>query len=135
MQLGINKRAIVPVFLVIFYSMAAGQPGKNHKYVFDSDLQDNSVVSSDHSLLINYSVPELYLENITNDNGTFYKVAIPGHTPASEPGKPELPVLSRIISVPEGSSYKIRISDIKTSLISTGRRNKRAPETKAPIQN
>ncbi|MCX6302154.1 MAG: C25 family cysteine peptidase [Bacteroidia bacterium] len=121
MYLGINKRVIAPVFLIIFYSMAAGQPGKSHKYVFDSDLQDNNVVSTDHSLLINYSVPELYLENINNDNGTYYKVAIPGHTPGYEPGKPELPVLSRLITIPEGYSYKIKITDVRTSRIKPGK--------------
>ncbi len=121
MYLGKNKEALLPVFLLVLFSVADGQPVKSHKYVFDGDFQNNSVVSIDHSLLINYSVPELYLENITNDNGTFYKVSIPGHIPSSEPGKPELPVLSRLISIPEGYSYKIRISNIKTSVIRPGK--------------
>jgi len=122
MYLGIIKRAGIPVFLMALFSLTSGQTVKSHKYLFDSDLQDNSVISTDHSLIINYSASELYLENLINDNGTFYKVSIPGHTPASEPGKPELPVLSRIITVPEGSSYKIRITDVRTTRIKPARK-------------
>jgi hypothetical protein len=121
MHLGINQRAAIPLFLLAFSLVTNGQTVKSHKYLFDSDLQDNIAISTDNSILINYSASELCLENITNDNGTYYKVTIPGHIPASVPGKPELPVLSRMISVPEGCSYRISITDIKTSRIKPSR--------------
>ncbi len=44
-------------------------------------------------------------------------MSIPGHSSSAEPGKPEIPVLSRLITIPEGSSYKIRISDVVSSKI------------------
>ncbi len=69
------------------------------------------------SVTINYSVPELTIDNITNDNGTFYRISVPGHTPTFDPGKPELPVLSRLIDLPEGYTYKITISDVTSSRI------------------
>ncbi len=121
MHLGIIKRAGIPVFLLALFSVTNGQTVISHKYLFDSDLQKNIAIASDNSILINYSASELCLENITNDNGTFYKITIPGHIPAAVPGKPELPVLSRMISVPEGSSYAISISDVRTSRIKPSR--------------
>ena len=53
----------------------------------------------------------------TNSNGTFYRVSIPGHVSSTAPGKPELPVLSRLITVPDGLEYKVSISEIKSSRI------------------
>jgi hypothetical protein len=115
------NRAGIPLFLLSFVSVAAGQTVKSHKYLFESDLQDNIVITKDNTILINYSASELNLENITNENGTYYKVSIPGHIPSSVPGKPELPVLSRMITIPEGSSYTISITDVKTSRIKPSR--------------
>ncbi len=79
---------------------------------------------------------------MTNSNGSFYRVSIPGHVSSTAPGKPELPVLSRLITVPDGLSYKVRISDIKSSRINPSRRNIRGilypaqeGETKETKQN
>jgi Peptidase family C25/Propeptide_C25/Peptidase family C25, C terminal ig-like domain len=121
MLLGLVKRAGIAIFLLALFSLTSGQAVKSHKYLFNSDLHGNNIVTTDNSIIINYSLPELYLEDITDNNGTFYRLAIPGHIPSSEPGKPELPVLSRMISVPAGSSYKIRITDVKTSRIKPSR--------------
>ena len=101
----------------MLYSSAAGQPVKSHKYLLESDLSENSVASTDNSIIIKYSASELQVESIKNENGSFYKVSIPGHIPSSEPGKPELPVLSRMIQIPVNSSYTVRISDVKTTRI------------------
>ena len=67
--------------------------------------------------IINYSISELNFENIINEAGTFYRISIPDHISTAAPGKPELPVLSRLISVPEGAVYKIKISEVKSSRI------------------
>ena len=48
---------------------------------------------------------------------TFYRVSIPGHVSSTAPGKPELPVLSRLITVPDGLEYKVSISEIRSSRI------------------
>lgn len=104
------------MFLILL-ATADAQPVKSHKYLLNSDLQDNSVSASSNSIIINYSSSELSVESIANDNGRFYRVTMPGHIPASELGKPELPVLSRLISLPENSSWTIKISDVTTSRI------------------
>ncbi len=117
MHLGIKEWATIPVLLFALFSAADGQPVKSHKYLLKSDLQDNSVAATANSIIINYSASELSLESISGENGTYYKLSMPGHIPASDPGKPELPVLSRMISVPENSSWNIKISEVITSRI------------------
>jgi hypothetical protein len=114
MRLGKGKFAIYLAFFLFISASAGGQAGKNYKYQLNGDLQIADVKTEGQSLIINYSLPEISLENTTNSSGTFYRVRIPGHTPTVATGKPELPVYSRIISVPEGSGFKIRISEIKS---------------------
>ena len=104
-------------FLVLSVS-ASAQTGRSYKYRFNGDLQETNVVTGDHSLTINYRLSELTIDNLINDNGIFYRIAVPGHTLTTDPGKPELPVLSRLIEIPEGSEYTIRISDVESTGIS-----------------
>ena len=117
MHLGKSKLIkILSGFLLISIS-ASAQTGKSFKYRFNGDLQEKNVITGDRSITINYRLSELTIDNLINENGTFYRLAVPGHTLTSDPGKPELPVLSRLIAIPEGSTYKIRISDVESSRI------------------
>lgn len=117
MYLGKSKLTkILYGFLLISIS-ASAQTGKSIKYRFNGDLQEKNVITGDRSITINYRLSELTIDNLINDNGTFYRIAVPGHARTSDPGKPELPVLSRLIAIPEGSAYKIRISEVESSRI------------------
>ena len=80
-------------------------------------MKQNSIIATNHSITIYYSISEINVESQINENGTFYRISIPGHTLTSDPGRPELPVLGRIISVPEGYSCRIKISDVRSSKI------------------
>jgi len=122
MLLGKDKQAIIVVIFLLFSASAGGQTGKRFKYQFDGDLQKNSITNVNHDLVINYSISEINLENIVNEHGKYYRVSIPGHTPTSIPGKPELPVFSRLISVPEGAEYKVTISEVKSTRIHPSRK-------------
>jgi len=108
---------------MVFGLTANSQPVKSHRYIFGSDLKETSVSVTGNSLTINYSISEIDLENITNEYGTFYKLAIPGHIKSTESGKPEMPVLSRLIMLPEEGSYTIKITDVKTTRIRPKRKN------------
>ncbi|MBK9389862.1 MAG: T9SS type A sorting domain-containing protein [Bacteroidetes bacterium] len=88
---------------------------KSYKFHLNGDLPAKSVVRDGQSLLIYYSIDELNLEAVETENGLFYRVTIPGHTPTYSEGKPELPVLSRLIMIPEGADFKIKISDVKST--------------------
>ncbi len=115
MCLGLNKQIAFITVLSLFTGFVRGQEVKSYKYQMKGDLPAKSVVTEGGSLVINYSIEELNLEAVEIDNGLFYRVWIPGHTPTYSSGKPELPVLSRLIKIPDGADYKIRISDVKTT--------------------
>jgi hypothetical protein len=121
MRLGKNKQLAITAFLFIIATTASGQTGKHFKYRLERDEKKNSVVSSDNSLIINYSISELNIKSYTDENGTFYRIAVPGHTPSSDVGKPEFPVLSRLITIPGNCTYKISITDVRTSKIKPSR--------------
>jgi len=101
--------------------LAAGQPSRSHRYTFNTGVEENAIVSSDHSLTINYSLSEINLRSVTNTNGTYFRILIPGHIPTSEVGKPELPVLSRLIEIPDGYSCKVRITEVRSSRMKPSR--------------
>lgn len=109
--------------MLFFSALVSGQAGKSYKYKPDGGLQISNIVSDNQSITINYSLSELNVESISNDEGSFYRVSIPGHTPSTDPGKPELPVLNRLIIVPEGSTCSIRITNIKSSKIKPSRQS------------
>ncbi|MCX6326631.1 MAG: C25 family cysteine peptidase [Bacteroidia bacterium] len=117
MRLGKDKQAILLAVFLLLSASAGGQAGKSFKYQFDGNLQKSDAITENQSLIINYSISELNVECVTNDNGSFYRVSIAGHTPTATPGKPELPVFSRLISIPDGSEYNVKISEVRSSKI------------------
>ena len=123
MYLGNSKQTEIFVFFLILSLTAAGQSGKSHKYRFNGDLSGNNVVSSNQSITINYSLSEIDIESIENDYGSFYRISIPGHTAAADPGKPEYPVLNRLITIPDGSKYSIKISNVKSTKLNPARQD------------
>src|SRR5674476_135979 len=117
MRLGKDKQATLLAVVLLFAASASGQTGKSYKFHLDGNLQQNNVVTDNQSIIINYSISELNVETFINNTGSFYRISIPGHIPSSVPGKPELPVFSRLISIPDGSGFKIKISDVKSTKI------------------
>ena len=117
MRLGKDKQAILLAVFLLFAASASGQTGKSYKFHLDGNLQQNNVVTDNQSIIINYSISELNVETFVNNSGSFYRISIPGHIPSTVPGKPELPVFSRLISIPEGSGFRIKISDVRSSTI------------------
>jgi Peptidase family C25/Propeptide_C25/Peptidase family C25, C terminal ig-like domain/Secretion system C-terminal sorting domain len=117
MRLGKDKQAISLAVFLVFAASASGQTGINYKFHPDGNLQKTEVITGNQSVIINYSISELNIVSLTNNAGSFYRISIPGHIPSSDPGKPELPVFCRLISVPEGSGFKIKISDVRSAKI------------------
>ncbi|MCU0461335.1 MAG: C25 family cysteine peptidase [Bacteroidales bacterium] len=114
MHLGLNKKGRLLVFFLIFTIPALSQPVRNHKYLLGTGMDRNSVAATDNSITINYSISELDAESFINQEGKWFRIGIPGHIPVSDIGKPELPVLSRLIIIPEGCTYTVKISGVKS---------------------
>jgi hypothetical protein len=118
MRLGKDKQATLLAVFLVFAASASGQTERSYKFHKTGDLQTTVVISDDHSIIINYSVPELKVKSLTNNAGAFFRISIPGHVTSSDPGKPELPVFSRLITIPDGSDFSIKISEVRTSKVS-----------------
>ena len=114
-----GKKRIFLLFSAILLTLVStdGQTLKGHRYSFKSDQREDLFVSGNQSLIINYSISELNIESLNNEHGSWYRIAVPGHTPVSTAGKPELPVFSRIITIPSGGNYTIKITDVSSSKV------------------
>ena len=122
MRLGKDRHVILLLVFLHFSAYSGGQAGLSYNYLFEGDSVRSEIIQGNQSLTINYSISELSIESLTNSNGTFYRISIPGHVSSTAPGKPELPVFSRLIKVPEGSDYKVSISEIRSSKINPAQR-------------
>ncbi len=122
MRLGKFKQAILLVFFLVYSSIVISQPVIRQKVHLNNNLQTINTIASGNSISIDYSVSDLDIEGFSNDNGFFYRVIIPGHTQTSIPGRPELPVLTRLITVPEHYIYKVKITEVRSSKIDPGRK-------------
>jgi len=116
-----GKTGIILLFL--FTVAANAQTGSGYRYMFGADQLKGNIRSDDRTIIIDYSLPELYVNNLTDRNGSFYRLAAPGHSLSSDPGKPELPVFSRLITIPEGASVHVKISGVKSQKITPSRNN------------
>jgi hypothetical protein len=90
------------------------QQGKNFRFNFNDNLKGPSIVTEERKIIIKYLLTDLNISELKNNQGDFYRVTIPGHISTSDPGKPELPVLSRIITIPENGRFEIRINNVKS---------------------
>jgi hypothetical protein len=114
MRLGKDKHAILLAVSLVFAASASGQTGKSYKFHLDGNVQTSDVIVGNQSVTINYSISDVSLESVTNNTGTYYRISIPDHIHSAVAGKPELPVFSRLISIPEGSGFKIKISNVRS---------------------
>src|SRR5664280_2073502 len=114
MRLGKDKHAILLAVSLVFAASASGQTGKSYKFHLDGNVKKSDVIVGNQSVTINYSISDVSVQNVTNNTGSYYRISIPGHIHSGVPGKPELPVFSRLISIPEASGFKIKISNVRS---------------------
>ena len=143
MRLGEAKQVNILLFLLFLSASgtAIGQPGKIQKYRLNDGMQPVKVSKDNGSLIINYSISEADIENVFNEHGSFYRILIPEHTFTRETGKPELPVMSKLITIPDNRPFHIKISDVRSTKIKPSSKNIKGilypaqeSETKIPQQ-
>ena len=117
MWLGIDKQTSLLFSFLGFSLIAFSQPAKEYRFRFHESREDIGFKSTDNSYTIEYNIQDLKLLDFSDENGNFYRINIPGHISTVAPGKPELPVLSRLIAVPDDFSFRIKISDVKSFMI------------------
>ena len=111
----VNHKAVVLLaagFMFLCQSQAQG-PAPNRP-----DKQDGSFAGvSRHPDAISYRSRTPQLRKIDDPTGEYCRIVLPGHHYTSETGKPELPVYSRIVEVPQGMKVKVALSGIVSSKI------------------
>ncbi|MCU0457112.1 MAG: C25 family cysteine peptidase [Bacteroidales bacterium] len=117
MRLGYSGTATTAVLLTLYTVIADGQALRSHRYHLGTGMQQGSVITEGNTLRISYSVPEIDALGFSDEHGRWFRIGIPGHIPVSVVGNPSLPVWSKLITIPEGSSYEVRITDVKSSRI------------------
>jgi hypothetical protein len=113
MHLGNSKLPFSILFFLLVLLSAKALDTKNINYRLNASAQIDNYIDEKGSLIINYSIPEISFIDTTNDYGNFFRLTIPGHTHTTEPGDPELPVYSRLITLPESEGFKIKITDVR----------------------
>jgi hypothetical protein len=122
MRLGKEREGILFLVFLLFPVLASGQAGSSYRYLFEGDTMKSEITRSNQTIIIDYSISELSVQNLTNASGEYYRVSIPGHVSSTALGKPELPVLSRLISVSSGFEYKVKISEIKSTRLNPSKK-------------
>ncbi len=110
------------LLLIIPVCKITGQQLQSYKYLFDKSGGTTEVQSSNKEMIIYYRNNEINLFSASVPEGTFYKISMPGHIPSSEPGKPEMPVYSKLIYLPE-DKFSVEITDVKTEIIHPSRKS------------
>ena len=100
--------------VLLLPALLQAQQVGSHRYFFDNNDRKGQDVSVRDSVILYYELPELDICNIINEAGTFFRISVPGHSPTVETGKPELPILSKLIRIPDYSHTNIKISDVKS---------------------
>lgn len=117
MRLGYSGTATTAVIFTLFTVVADGQAIRSHKYHLGTSMQQGSVTTEGNIIRIRYSAGEVDAMGFSDEQGKWFRISIPGHIPVSEVGNPSLPVLSKLITIPEGSSYEVKITNVKSARI------------------
>ncbi|MBP8958855.1 MAG: T9SS type A sorting domain-containing protein [Bacteroidales bacterium] len=110
------------LLLIIPVYKTSGQQFKSYKYLFDKSEATTEIVSTKKEILIYYQNNEINLISASAPEGSFYRISMPGHIPSSETGKPEMPVYSKLIYLPD-ENFSVKITDIKTKIIHPSRKS------------
>lgn len=117
MPTGKKKLLALLVAILIVTTIINGQELKSFRFSFYKNLPDTTFSSDGQSITFNYILPELNIEEHIVSEGVFYTINAPGHTITPDAGKPGLPVLSRLITIPSNSTCNIKITAVKSKII------------------
>lgn len=70
-----------------------------------SNMKDETTMD----IMINFDVPGMYVSETMVDGVTYHHLSMPMHANRMEVGKPQVPVVGRIIEVPKGVDFEVEI--------------------------
>lgn len=114
------RRVIRVLVAVIFYFSATSQAIQQNggvKFTFAGTGTFDITGSDSYSVSIRYSLPEVTLYAIDHEEGDFFIAMMPGHHGLNDPGKPELPVISKLLQVPDYEGFTVEYRNVKSTII------------------
>jgi hypothetical protein len=94
----------------IFYKSSDRGKLKNNEFI--------KIQKSDaKELIIEFSLPEFFVEKSTHQGSDFQTINIPGYSQINDPGKPQLPVKGFLVGIPPGSNFKLTILDYEFEIL------------------
>ncbi|MBS0010664.1 MAG: hypothetical protein KFF49_04600, partial [Bacteroidales bacterium] len=106
---------LLPVFLIVQLCNAqAGHPGNEIKPLSSLKL----ISENDEGLSLLYYSGTGRFETLEPAEGSFVRLMLPDHAFSSNPGKPQLPVLTRLIDYDRIKNTGIRITNVVSTRIS-----------------
>ncbi len=118
-----GKKKIVAIIASACLSVIScfGQIADSYYISFDSSKDSSSVTVSGYDISIDYSVGSMDINVISDNNSKYFKINLPDHIPSEIEGEPELPIWNRLIVIPEGYKYTIKVSNVVSKEISLRR--------------
>lgn len=113
-------RVLVVVIICISTTSQAIQQDGRVGFHFGGTGTFDITESGDYRVKIRYLMPEITLSGIDHAEGSFFVAMIPGHHGLNDPGKPELPVISKLLQVPDYEGFTIEYHNVKSTTIRPG---------------
>ncbi|MDX9811802.1 MAG: C25 family cysteine peptidase, partial [Bacteroidales bacterium] len=120
--MGFKTYLVLPVYFLSTL-LAGAQQGNSHRYSFGLKTDMAGIEKDRQSIKIHHRMDGMTLTGIHIDEGDFYRIGAEGYSRTAEPGKPELPVISRLITIQGDASPEIRISNVRSEFISPASEN------------
>ncbi|MDX9812777.1 MAG: C25 family peptidase propeptide domain-containing protein, partial [Bacteroidales bacterium] len=120
--MGFKTYLVLPVYFLSTL-LAGAQQGNSHRYSFGLKTDMAGIEKDRQSIKIHHRMNGMTLTGIHIDEGDFYRIGAEGYSRTAEPGKPELPVISRLITIQGDAFPEIRISNVRSEFISPASEN------------
>ena len=101
------------LFLCFFYYGIC----QNSVELQSSEQKSEIIKNDEKGFLFTNSIDKIYLDESETGNGKFFKITIPGYYPDNKIGYPELPVLIKLIEIPDNAEVEINIISYDEQII------------------
>ncbi len=101
---------LLPVLLVLEAANAQPSSITDEGNIHSSPLK--IISENDEGLVLSYNSGNIEFERLKPEEGYFIRLKLPDHSYSSNPGKPQLPVLTRLIDYDKAKNARIIIKDV-----------------------
>jgi len=112
-----KKFLVIVVFLVVICSISAKE-WMSFDSSFEREPQVNVVESDDSRVILDISIPGMYLQNVTENGQTYQRIEMIEGRTTHDVGLPELPMITRIIGIPDNQNVRVKVLNTSTIVLS-----------------